>query len=268
MSEKPVLMENYSVEMQYYNHRLPTSNWEIVEETTDFTDITYVLSGEAIYYIDGIPYHVHAGDLLCIPPNKCRKAHTFPDRLIESQCMNFLIHTFDGSDYTLPFPLISNIGKHPELAPLYAEIQKAWLMREPGYKFHVQAYLMLIIERLYQIIMYPDFNRIDDPRIIKAIKHVTTHYSEPLALTTVADLVNLSPMYFGNLFKQQTGVSFRQYLTSIRLNQAENMLLSGEYKVGEVASLCGFSDIFYFSKTFRKEKGISPSNVFQSGRKK
>jgi AraC-like DNA-binding protein len=70
-------------------------------------------------------------------------------------------------------------------------------------------------------------------------------------------------MYFGNLFKQQVGMSFRQYLTSIRLNQAENLLLSGEYRVGEVADLCGFSDAFYFSKVYRKEKGISPSKVSQ-----
>lgn len=261
MEKELLFPDNFSVEMTYYNHRLPTLNWEITEDLTKFTDVTYVLDGEAVYYINGTPYTVHAGDLLCIPSGSVRKAHTFSDRLIESQCMNFLIHTFDGSSLSLPFPLITKIGHHPELAPFFHEIQKAWLSREPGYKFHVQAYLMLILERLYQIIIYSDSGKVDDPRIMKVINYITSHYSQPLSLKDAAAHVHLSPMYFGNLFKQQTGMTFRQYLTSVRLNQAENMLLSGEYNVSEAAALCGFSDIFYFSKTYKKEKGVSPSNV-------
>lgn len=86
------------------------------------------------------------------------------------------------------------------------------------------------------------------------MEYVAVHYNQSLKLSDAARIVDLSPVYFGNLFKQQTGMSFRQYITTIRLNQAENMLLNGENTVGEVAELCGFSDAFYFSKVYREQR--------------
>ena len=77
-------------------------------------------------------------------------------------------------------------------------------------------------------------------------------------------MTNLSPLYFGTLFKQETGLTFRQYLTNIRINQAENLLSSGMYNVSEAAAECGFSDVFYFSKVFKEHRGISPSEVIKS----
>ncbi len=65
-------------------------------------------------------------------------------------------------------------------------------------------------------------------------------------------------------------MTFKQYLISLRLNYAENMLKSGEYSVSEVALQCGFSDIFYFSKLFKEKKGFRPPACFRrkEGRKR
>lgn len=258
-------MENFSAEMIYYNHRKPTPNWEILDHISHCTNLTYILKGEAIYYIDGKEYHVYPGDILYTKP-ECRiTAHSFPDKLVEAQCMSFHMHIFDNHPDTLPLETVTHIGYHPELHSLYSELQKNWLLRAPGYKLRVQAYLMLILDRIFQITVYQKDFHINDHRIRQAMDFILTNYNKPLTLADVAEHVDLSPMYFGNLFKQQTGESFRQYLCSIRLNQAENMLLSGEYRVGEVAELCGFSDAFYFSKVYREQKGISPSKVFLSG---
>ena len=83
----------------------------------------------------------------------------------------------------------------------------------------------------------------------------------------MARMTNLSTLYFGNLFKQETGQTFRQYLRAIRLNQAENMLNNGIYNVSETAAECGFSDVFYFSKVFKEQRGLTPSEVVKSKRK-
>jgi YesN/AraC family two-component response regulator len=96
------------------------------------------------------------------------------------------------------------------------------------------------------------------------LQHVLDHYYEPLSVKEMAKMTNLSPLYFGTLFKQETGLTFRQYLTNIRINQAENLLSSGMYNVSEAAAECGFSDVFYFSKVFKEHRGISPSEVIKS----
>ena len=258
-------MDNFSAEMIYYNHRRPTPGWEVAEHVSHCTNLTYILDGEAVYYIDDTAYSVRAGDLLYTAPGARIRAHSFPDKLVEAQCMSFHIHSSDGTPFKIPFTPVNHIGSHPELKTFYSEIQKNWLLRESGYKLRIQAYLLLILDRFFQLLIYPENHHVNDHRIRQAMEYVLNNYSKPLTLSDVAQIVDLSPMYFGNLFKQQTNVSFRQYVTSIRLNQAENMLLSGEYRVGEVAELCGFSDAFYFSKVYREQKGISPSKVFQSG---
>ena len=253
--------DELTVDLIYYNHRYPTPDWTIPQSIIDFTDVTYILGGEAEYSINDEVYPVSAGDLICIPHGSKRSAKTFPNRLIESQCLNIVVHTPKGTPFSLPFPLICRIGNHPDLSFLYDEIQKAVLLKKPGCRLHAQAYILLILEEFYQLLYTKKENRITDFRVRKIMEYVAVHYNQSLKLSDAARIVDLSPVYFGNLFKQQTGMSFRQYITTIRLNQAENMLLNGENTVGEVAELCGFSDAFYFSKVYREQKGISPSKV-------
>lgn len=253
--------DEFTVDLVYYIHRYPTPGWIIPCSIIDYTDVTYILGGEAEYSINDEVYPVSAGDLLCIPPGSKRRARTFPDRLIESQCLNIVVRTPQGAPFSLPFPLICRIGNHPDLSFLYDEIQKAVLLKKPGCRLHAQAYILLILEEFYQLLYTKKENRISDFRVRKIMEYVAGHYNQSLSLSDAAKIVDLSPVYFGNLFKQQTGMSFRQYVTTIRLNQAENMLLNGENTVGEVAELCGFSDTFYFSKVYREQKGTSPSKV-------
>ena len=53
----------------------------------------------------------------------------------------------------------------------------------------------------------------------------------------------------------------KEYLNQIRINNAENMIASGEFRVYEAATKCGFDDIFYFSRVFKSIKGYAPSKV-------
>ncbi len=100
-----------------------------------------------------------------------------------------------------------------------------------------------------------------DTRIKKVLHYMSHHYNEPLTVEMMADMSNLSNMYFGSLFKKETGMSFRNFLTLIRMNRAEEMLYRDEYKSHEVAESCGFSDVFYFSKIFKKNRGFAPSEA-------
>ncbi|WP_372516736.1 helix-turn-helix transcriptional regulator [Paenibacillus silviterrae] len=67
--------------------------------------------------------------------------------------------------------------------------------------------------------------------------------------------------YLGKLFRINTGISFKEYLNQMRINQAEILLSTGGYSVTEVAERCGFHDISYFSNVFKSIKGCPPSSV-------
>ena len=123
--------------------------------------------------------------------------------------------------------------------------------KDPAYILKARGLYLMILQLLSDNNISKDTS-IMDTRIKKVLHYMSHHYNEPLTVEMMADMSNLSNMYFGSLFKKETGMSFRNFLTLIRMNRAEEMLYSGEYKIHEVAESCGFSDVFYFSKIFKK----------------
>jgi two-component system response regulator YesN len=96
--------------------------------------------------------------------------------------------------------------------------------------------------------------------IQEAVRYITMHYQSNLTMTKVARKVNVSPNYFCELFKQETGVNFSEYLTRLRIQKAKNLLQSGDHlKIYEVSQLVGYNDERYFCKIFKKIEGTTPA---------
>lgn len=262
------LLDNITVTIDYFNHRICTPSWCIGDDIINFVDITYVINGQAEYMINGIKCVVSSGDLLCIPAGSRRSAVSCPEALMECYSINGSIRDIDGNDITLPLPLVCNIGLQKDIIGLYNDMNAVWRLRDPGYMLKARAIYLMILQRYFQLIIYQKDTSVMDKRIKKVLLHMSSHYKEPLTVQMMAEMVNLSDMYFGCLFKQETGMSFRKFLTMIRMNRAEEMLYSGEYKVNEIADACGFTDVFYFSRLFKELRGFAPSNAIRNRKNK
>lgn len=92
-----------------------------------------------------------------------------------------------------------------------------------------------------------------------AKEYIEEHYFEPLTLNMVADKVGITPAYLSSIFSQHMGVTLIDYLNEIRIEHACVYLKQNYFKTYEVAYKVGFRDEKYFSKVFRKVKGMSPS---------
>lgn len=94
-----------------------------------------------------------------------------------------------------------------------------------------------------------------------ALAYMEAHYSDKgLSLEEVAREVGLNPVYFCNLFKKSTGQNYTEYLTGIKVEKAKELLKESNYNINEIAENLGFSDSRYFSKLFKKEVGIKPTD--------
>lgn len=101
--------------------------------------------------------------------------------------------------------------------------------------------------------------RADYPRIIaKAKKYIEEYFNQDISLKEVADSVNLNPSYFSTLFMQNTGVSYTEHLTKIRIEKAKALLKDTDYKVYEIAEMIGYQNVTYFNRTFKKITGVTP----------
>ncbi|EOS55477.1 response regulator [Paenibacillus barengoltzii] len=96
-----------------------------------------------------------------------------------------------------------------------------------------------------------------------ALQYIKEHYNEELSLEKVASVVFLNPAYFSQLFKQKVGLGYKEYVTSLRLEQAKQLLLNPKLKVGEIAEYLGYQDIRHFAQMFRKKYHVTPNEYRQ-----
>ena len=108
---------------------------------------------------------------------------------------------------------------------------------------------------------------IDTPRkgdkskyVLEAMAYISKHYNEPdISVGTVAQSLNISEGYLSHTFKKETDYTLLNYLTRYRIHKAMELLKDCRVKVYEVAEQVGYRDIAYFSATFKKYTGMSPS---------
>ena len=95
--------------------------------------------------------------------------------------------------------------------------------------------------------------------IQQARTYIDSHYADTnLSLPEVAGQANLSPSHFCTVFSQETGKTFKEYLTEIRIHRAKELLRTTGLKSFEISDQIGYSDPHYFSYVFRKHTGLSP----------
>ena len=97
--------------------------------------------------------------------------------------------------------------------------------------------------------------------INRALNYIDQHYAEDLTLNMVADHVFLNREYLSRRFKQEVGSTFSEYLTTLRLKRAKELLETSALRISEVATQIGIPNISYFSTIFRREFGCSPSEI-------
>ncbi|MDD3167924.1 MAG: response regulator [Eubacteriales bacterium] len=93
----------------------------------------------------------------------------------------------------------------------------------------------------------------------RAKEYIKTNYSKSITLEDVAREINVSPQYLSKLFKEETGENFIDYLTGIRIRIAKSLLEADELSVKEICYSIGYSDPNYFSRTFKKIVGSTPT---------
>ncbi|MFI3172626.1 MAG: response regulator [Eubacteriales bacterium] len=98
----------------------------------------------------------------------------------------------------------------------------------------------------------------------QAKEYIQIHYKKDISLEGISREMDMSPYYFSKLFKEVTGENFIEYVTSIRINKAKELLLEGKVTMKEICLEIGYSDPNYFSRIFKKSVGKTPTE-FKEG---
>ncbi|MNO20754.1 Iron(3+)-hydroxamate-binding protein YxeB precursor [compost metagenome] len=95
---------------------------------------------------------------------------------------------------------------------------------------------------------------------VQIITYIQEYYAEPITLDSLAEVFNFSAYHLSSLFKEYTGMSPIDYLIRFRLELATELLMTTDASIGEIAVSVGYKDVYYFSRIFKKRKGVSPAH--------
>ena len=142
---------------------------------------------------------------------------------------------------------------------LFKQAADIWLRKSCGYVLKCKS---ILYELLY--LMKKDYNDLNCNKYYElvrpAIEYININYSrENISINKLANLCNISDTYFRRIFYDIYGTTPIKYINKLKIMRAEELLFSGMYSVREVCSLSGFTNECYFSRIFRKNTGIAPS---------
>ncbi len=140
---------------------------------------------------------------------------------------------------------------------LFEKILDCWNKKDISYKHEAASLLNLIFSELYK-----DNKKTyeHNSKITPSIIYIDENYlKKDFSLQTAAEKSYISDTYFRKLFKQEFGISPKQYVINRRIKYAASLIIAGYYTLQEISELCGYSDYKHFSVEFKKAIGTSPS---------
>ena len=238
--------------------------------------------GGAAVYCGNEKYIAQDGDLIIINPYEIHSvAHVYGEP--EYDCImidpSLYCDVQQGACETRYFAYLSEkqvcfeniIGKDTEasgyIKNITDEFRKKNFAYELAVKYHIFGLFVYLfrnhirngisIKELVQNIKHYD-------RLKAAFEYMNANLGENISLADLAGICNVSPAHFCRLFKNITGKTPIQYLTDIRLYEAEALLKNSDKSISQIACEVGIPDICYFSRKFKEQFGLTPSQVKSS----
>ena len=245
----------------------------------DHFEIALVLEGRGVFMFGRRPLEAEAGDVFFIDntqPHVALADRGTPLRLLLILFRPELIASPGCRELDLGYlaPFSNADGGSPrvaagtrlavELGALLRSLAAAWTRHDPAERHVVDATLRLALALVNRDsdggspsdVARAAAGRRDQIRPVLA--YVDGHCRESITLEDVAAIVHVSPSRVRHVFKEVTGVSFKEYVTQVRVAEAKRLLLGTDQSVADVAHAVSYTNINQFYKVFSRSCGVSP----------
>lgn len=243
----------------------------------DSVELIYIKRGSGIIQVDFTSYPATEGDIfLALPghPHGIRgndgEQMEYENIIFDPQFLSSDSVDICSQKYLLPlldrkWNLPTYIGKEHEMydsiSACLNEADRLCTLRQKGFELGVKGQMMILFSLFVQLTgdkkEYPVYDRhMENLKLV--LSRIEQDYNKKLTVDGMAAECGYSASHFMRWFQQSTGSGFLAYLIEFRLGKAAKALRSTDDTVLEIAETCGFDNLSYFNRQFKKRFGITP----------
>ena len=228
-------------------------------------ELYYLVNGTTKYVVGDEIFNVAKGDVVIIPKIVFHMTDSEECMHNERFLLSFNDELFDDELSCLLDSLLSRRlvhipgNKREEFERILHEIEHFYDREDPIAMATVKILILELISYIYHYSTAAVARISDLDLMVHGIsEYINQHYGEELDLAHLSREFSISESYLSRKFKRTSGVGINEYITFVRIMNAERILRSEKCSITEVASRCGFNDSNYFSSVFKRIKGITP----------
>ena len=248
-----ILITNIHRVIMVGKEEYPEQITEFKSERLAHNELIYHLSGEATVYFNGLELRSFPGAVRFLPVGDC--SQYVVSRKSPGECIDVFFDT-DLPIFTEAF--IADMSKRENIAPLFKKLLCTFIAKEEGYYLECVSILYKILAEIQKTAYIPSdhYNKIKP-----AVELIHTDFlRRDIAMEDLTAASGISEAYLKRLFGERFGMPPKRYIIQMKINHAAELLSAGGYKVSDVATMSGYTDVYFFSRQFKKYMGISPSD--------
>jgi len=216
----------------------------------------YVLSGNAEYVFDGKSYIAEAGNIIYLAHNSNYSINVTDD----NYTFIFIDFFFEDKEDIV---FSNEIYKRKSISMLKNEFEKLYHLWKTG-DFSDKIYCKSIVYNIYSKVVKSVFSQYVSHSRRKQIESIAAYIYENLSDTEItieklSKMCDISEGHFRRIFFHIYHISPLKFLNAARINKAKELLISESCPISEIAEKCGFQNHYYFSKIFKSETNMTPS---------
>lgn len=246
--------------------------WRWSPRLTDF-DLWFASKGRGTFRVGAHEFPIAAGTLFLLRPGDAGFASQDPHNRLSVIYLHFsFVAPASGSPVDIAAGLLPSrhvpFADPARIEPLLMRIQRLLDSRLPLARAEAGLTLRQALIQIYrqdaanQAIALPRL----DPRVERVIAHVRRAPHQRTSLGQAASIACLAPEYFSRIFTREMGISFREFVVTVRLERASYFLRETDMSIGEIAESLGYDSVFLFSRQFKLRYAVPPSRLRKSAR--
>ena len=221
--------------------------------------LVYFVEGVNEYLYDGVVYAATPGTLLYLPRGRAYEIR----RKTPSQCIYINFSTLADCN---ELPFAKQYPNDTKFRDAFLALLSAFRRRRVGYEAETLGILYSILAMIRMADRTAYLPEARYQIIQPAVEYMNANFAiDDLRSEKLAELCSVSVRYFNKLFAVFFNTSPHEYIIRLRLDAAQNLLVTSNESISHIAAACGFSDVYYFCRIFRRRVGMTATEYRKTG---